>query len=115
MVYLGGIASIGGSILGATALHAAARDPAAVDRGGIAVMAAAPALFDPLDKYVISHLGVLRMIIMPLLLVLVMIFWPRGIMGKREFRMFVPRRDREAHRPEPSVGGMSNHGVADSP
>ena len=55
------------------------------------------------------------MIIMPLLLVLVMIFWPRGIMGKREFRMFIPRRDRNAHRPESSVGGMSNHGVADSP
>ena len=41
MVYLGGIASIGGSILGAAALHAAARNPATVDRGVIAVMAAA--------------------------------------------------------------------------
>ncbi len=40
MVYLGGIASIAGSILGATRVHAAARDPAAVDRGVAAVLAA---------------------------------------------------------------------------
>ena len=57
-------------------------------------------LFDPLDKYVIRHLGMLRMIIMPLLLVLVMLYWPRGIMGKREFRGFVPRRDKVAHQPD---------------
>jgi len=53
------------------------------------------------------------MIIMPLLLVLVMIYWPRGIMGKREFRGFVPRRDRDAHRPAPTGGGGAAHGVAD--
>jgi branched-chain amino acid transport system permease protein len=34
---------------------------------------------------------------MPLALVLVMLFAPRGIMGLREFRWFVPRRDLEAH------------------
>jgi branched-chain amino acid transport system permease protein len=33
---------------------------------------------------------------MPLLLVLVMLYRPRGIMGLREWRRLVPRRDREA-------------------
>jgi branched-chain amino acid transport system permease protein len=60
-------------------------------------------VFDALEKYFIDHLGVLRMIIMPLLLVLVMIYWPRGIMGKREFRGFVPRRDKDAHRVHASI------------
>jgi branched-chain amino acid transport system permease protein len=54
------------------------------------------------------------MIIMPLLLVLVMIYWPRGIMGKREFRGFVPRRDKEAHRPGLIGKDGTAHGVADS-
>jgi branched-chain amino acid transport system permease protein len=48
------------------------------------------------------------MVIMPLLLVLVMLYWPRGIMGMREFRGFIPRRDRQAHHrlktPEPPGG-----------
>jgi branched-chain amino acid transport system permease protein len=52
------------------------------------------------------------MIIMPLLLVLVMIYWPRGIMGKREFRGFVPRRDKEAHLPAPMAGNANHHGTA---
>jgi branched-chain amino acid transport system permease protein len=54
-------------------------------------------VFEPLNEHVIRHLGVWRMVIMPLLLVLVMLYWPRGIMGLREFRGFVPRRDRQAH------------------
>ncbi len=113
MVYLGGIASIGGSILGATVytLLLEVLRPSTV----ASLLSWLPAgLFDPLNKYVISHLGVLRMIIMPLLLVLVMLYWPRGIMGKREFRGFIPRRDREAHRPETTTGGASDHGAADS-
>jgi branched-chain amino acid transport system permease protein len=114
MVYLGGIASIGGSILGA-AVYTLLLEILRPSTVASLLSWLPPGLFDPLNKYVISHLGILRMIIMPLLLVLVMIFWPRGIMGKREFRMFIPRRDREAHRPESSIGGMSNHGVADSP
>src|SRR5512145_611169 len=104
MVYLGGIASIGGSILGATAytLLLELLRPSTV----ASLLSWLPAgLFDPLNKYVIDHLGVLRMIIMPLLLVLVMIYWPRGIMGKREFRGFVPPRDREAHRGKASFAG----------
>jgi branched-chain amino acid transport system permease protein len=97
MVYLGGIASIGGSIIGAavyTLLLEILR-PSTV-AALLSWLPAAP--FELLNRYFIRHLGVLRMIIMPLLLVLVMIYWPRGIMGKREFRGFVPRRDREAHR-----------------
>jgi branched-chain amino acid transport system permease protein len=112
MVYLGGIASIGGSIIGAalyTLLLEVLR-PSTV----ASLLSWLPAgLFDPLNKYFISHLGILRMIIMPLLLVLVMIYWPRGIMGKREFRGFIPHRDRLAHRPDSTAGGQSRHGVAD--
>ena len=69
-------------------------------------------VFDPLNEYFIRHLGVWRMVIMPLALVLVMIFAPRGIMGLREFRWFIPRRDLDAHR-RPTVHGGS-HGAARS-
>jgi branched-chain amino acid transport system permease protein len=33
------------------------------------------------------------MVILPLILVLLMLFRPRGIMGMREFAWFVPRRE----------------------
>jgi hypothetical protein len=62
-----------------------------------------PGLFDPLNKYVISHLGILRMIIMPLLLVLVMIFWPRGIMGSASSAVHTAP-GHGSTRPESSVG-----------
>ena len=45
------------------------------------------------------------MVIMPLALVLVMLYWPRGIMGLREYRGFIPRLDREAHRRGDPQGG----------
>lgn len=67
MVYLGGIGSIAGSILGAT-------------------------IFTVLLE-ILRPMGIWRMVLMPLLLVFLMIFRPRGIMGLREFRRFVPRRD----------------------
>jgi branched-chain amino acid transport system permease protein len=67
MVYLGGIGSLAGSILGATA-------------------------FTFLSQ-VLQPLGTWRMVILPLILVLLMIFRPRGIMGMREFPWFVPRRE----------------------
>lgn len=67
MVYLGGIGSIAGSVLGATVYT------------GLFVA--------------LSSLGVWRMVIMPLLLVLLMLFRPRGIMGLRELPWLVPRRD----------------------
>jgi branched-chain amino acid transport system permease protein len=96
MVYLGGIASITGSIIGAT-LYTVLLEilrPSTV----AGLLSWLPAMvFDPLNEYFIRHLGVWRMVIMPLLLVLVMLYWPRGIMGLREFRGFIPRRDREAH------------------
>jgi branched-chain amino acid transport system permease protein len=97
MVYLGGIASIGGSILGATAYTALMEllRPSTM----VALLNWLPDLvFDPLNQYIIQNLGVWRMVIMPLLLVLVMLYWPRGMMGQREFRGFIPRRDRDAHR-----------------
>jgi branched-chain amino acid transport system permease protein len=46
---------------------------------------------------------------MPLALVLVMLFAPRGIMGLREFRWFIPRRDLDAHRHDAHGG---SHGAA---
>ncbi len=67
MVYLGGIGSIAGSILGAT------------------IYTVLLELLRPLEIW--------RMVLMPLVLVLLMIFRPRGIMGLREFRWFVPARE----------------------
>lgn len=64
MVYLGGIGSLGGAILGAT-------------------------IYTGLLE-ILRPLGVWRMVLMPLLLVLLMIFRPRGIMGLRECRWLVP-------------------------
>ena len=93
MVYLGGIASIGGSILGAT-LYTVLLEllrPSTV----AALLSWLPAVvFNPLNEYFIRHLGMLRMIIMPLALVMVMLYWPRGILGMREFRGFIPLGDR---------------------
>jgi branched-chain amino acid transport system permease protein len=67
MVYLGGIGSLAGSILGAT-------------------------IYTVLLE-VLRFLGVWRYVVMPLVLVILMIYRPRGIMGLREFRWFVPRYD----------------------
>ena len=96
MVYLGGIASIGGSMLGAilfTVLLEVLRPSTMA-----ALLSWLPAvLFNPLNEHVISHMAVWRMIIMPLALILVMLYWPLGVMGLREFRGFIPRRDREAY------------------
>lgn len=64
MVYLGGIGSISGSLVGA----------------GIFTI-----LYQLLQPF-----GVWRMVIMPLLLVLLMIFRPRGIMGFQEWAWFKP-------------------------
>jgi len=67
MVYLGGIASLGGSILGAV-------------------------IFTLLSQ-ALQPLGTWRMVILPLILVLLMLFRPRGIMGLRELAWFLPRRE----------------------
>ncbi len=67
MVYLGGIGSITGSILGATA-------------------------YTLLLEW-LRPLGAWRMVLMPLLLVLLMIFRPLGLFGLRELPWFVPGRD----------------------
>ena len=72
MVYLGGIGSIGGSILGAT------------------IYTVLLEVLRPLRQW--------RMVLMPLVLVVLMIYRPRGIMGLREFRWFVPARDLLASR-----------------
>ncbi len=67
MVYLGGIGSLAGSVLGA-------------------------AVFTFLSQ-ALQPLGTWRMVILPLILVLLMIFRPRGILGLREWSWFVPRRE----------------------
>jgi branched-chain amino acid transport system permease protein len=69
MVYLGGAGSIAGSIVGATAYTV---------------------LLEALRP-----LGIWRMAVMPLLLILLMIFRPRGIMGFREARWLVPLSERD--------------------
>jgi len=70
MVYLGGMGSLAGSILGAT-------------------------IYTVLLE-VLRPLGVWRMVVMPLMLVLLMLFRPRGIMGLRECRWLIPARDLDA-------------------
>lgn len=65
MVYLGGIGSLTGSLLGA-------------------------AIFTILLE-LLRPLGLWRWVVGPLLLVLLMIFRPRGIMGLKESRWFMPR------------------------
>lgn len=67
MVYLGGIGSLAGSILGAV-------------------------IFTVLSQ-VLQPLGTWRMVILPLILVLLMLFRPRGIMGLKELPWFLPRRE----------------------
>ncbi len=68
MVYLGGIGSLAGSILGATIYTVALEW--------------------------LRFLGQWRMAIAPLLLVFLMILRPTGIMGLREFVAFIPREER---------------------
>lgn len=77
MVYLGGVASISGSFLGASA-------------------------FTILSQ-LLQPLGVWRMVIMPLLLVLLMLFRPRGIMGYKEWSWLKPTAGRR-----PAVTSMGN-------
>lgn len=67
MVYLGGIASLGGSVIGAV-------------------------VFTILSQ-LLQPLGTWRMVILPLILVLLMLFRPRGIMGMRELPWFLPKRE----------------------
>lgn len=108
MVYLGGIASIGGSILGAT-VYTVLLELLRPSNFAALVSWLPDLVFDPLNQYFIQHLGVWRMVIMPLALVLVMIFWPRGIMGLREFRWFIPKRDLDAHQHQPHAESESSH------
>ena len=68
MVYLGGVASLGGSILGAV-------------------------LFTGLLE-VLRPTGTWRLMVMPLLLILLMLFRPKGIMGYRDFPLLVAPGDR---------------------
>lgn len=68
MVYLGGVGSLAGSILGAS------------------IFTLLLEVLRPLEAW--------RMVLMPLILVLLMLFRPRGIMGFREMALFVPSADR---------------------
>ncbi|MFS8523336.1 MAG: branched-chain amino acid ABC transporter permease [Limnochordales bacterium] len=68
MVYLGGIGSITGSILGAS-------------------------IFTVLLE-ALRFMGVWRMVLAPLMLVVLMVLRPTGIMGLKEFSLFVPPEER---------------------
>jgi len=68
MVYLGGIGSIAGSVLGATIYT--------------------------LLLEILRPLEVWRMVLMPLLLVFMMLFRPKGIMGMRELPWIIPGSER---------------------
>ena len=69
MVYLGGIGSISGAIVGGT-------------------------VWTIMVEF-LKPLGVLRWVVGGILLVVLMIFKPTGIMGLKEFRFFSPSRERE--------------------
>lgn len=66
MLYLGGMGSLSGSVVGAATLTVALE--------------------------VLRPLGVWRMVVNPLILILVMLTRPAGIMGNREFR-FIPQKE----------------------
>ncbi len=86
MVYLGGIGSLGGSILGAatfTILLEILREVFNI-MGDLPIFSSVPSL------------EVWRWVVAPLMLILLMIFRPYGIMGLREFRWITPARDRLA-------------------
>lgn len=75
MVYLGGIGSLGGSIVGATVFT--------VVMEGL--------------RSVLQQVGISqewRLVVAPLMLILLMIFRPYGIMGLREFRFLIPPEER---------------------
>jgi branched-chain amino acid transport system permease protein len=103
MVYLGGIASLGGSILGAT-LYQVLLEVLRPTTFNQAFGWLPEAQFQWLSDHVFSHLDVWRMMILPLLLVIVMLFRPRGIMGLRELPIFIPFRDLQDKR-RPGSGG----------
>ena len=75
MVYLGGVGSLGGSIVGATIFT--------VVMEGL--------------RSVLQQVGISqewRLVVAPLMLILLMIFRPYGIMGLREFRFLIPHEER---------------------
>jgi branched-chain amino acid transport system permease protein len=75
MVYLGGVASLGGSILGATVFT-------------VVLEALRPALE-------FLHISAeWRLAVAPLFLILLMLLRPKGIMGNREFRFLMPLSER---------------------
>jgi branched-chain amino acid transport system permease protein len=84
MVYLGGVGSLGGSIMGATVYTLVLE--------GL--------------RTVLQTLGISqewRLVVAPLMLILLMIFRPKGIMGLREFRFLIPSSER--HRKNGPPGG----------
>ena len=85
MVYLGGVGSLGGSIVGATVFT--------VVMEGL--------------RSVLQQVGISqewRLVVVPLMLILLMIFRPYGIMGLREFRFLIPPEER----PEALAGHRAN-------
>lgn len=85
MVYLGGVASLGGSIVGAAAFT-------------IVLEALRP---------VLAWLHISpewRLVVAPLFLILLMLLRPRGIMGDREFRFLQPPQERPPGRDRRAAG-----------
>ena len=85
MVYLGGVGSLGGSIVGATVFT--------VVMEGL--------------RSVLQQVGISqewRLVVVPLMLILLMIFRPYGIMGLREFSFLIPPEER----PEALAGHRAN-------
>ncbi len=86
MVYLGGIGSLGGSIMGATVYT--------VVLEGL--------------RSILQILGISqewRQVFAPLMLILLMLYRPKGIMGMRELRFLIPKSERTAQKTKPPSDG----------
>ena len=94
MVYLGGVASLGGSILGATVYTVVLE-----------------ALRPLLEWLHISQEW--RLVVAPGLLILLMLLRPKGIMGNREFAFLKPPSERRGPRPGDGGGPRDDGGAAE--
>lgn len=92
MVYLGGVGSLTGSVLGAT-LYTILMEFLTPGNLTDAFRWLPTPQHEWLATRVFPHFDVWRMILMPLMLVLVMLFRPKGLMGMREPFWVAPLRD----------------------
>jgi len=97
IVVLGGIGSITGTVIAAIVITVATEALRFLD-GDI-----------DLGLFVIPGIPGMRMVVFSILLMCVILFWQRGLMGNRElsWEMLLPARRSAARKPDPSATGQS--------